>query len=277
MRFADSAGEETPGRPAPTGRRWRALFLSDLHLGSRACQSGALKDFLRHHDADTIYLVGDIVDGWRLKAGWYWPPAHNDIFLTLTGAAKNGRRVVYVPGNHDDFLRGYQGTHFAGVEVCDQTIHRAADGRRYLILHGDVCDPLVQRVRRLHVVGYRADRTISALDSGINHVRRRLGLSHRSVSQWAKFKVKTTLRYLSDFERALAALAREQGADGVICGHVHHPAISERFGIRYVNCGDWVASCTAVAEGDDGRFEIIRWRSDAGPLGAAAPTQARAA
>lgn len=251
------------------------MFLSDLHLGSRGCRSGDLIDFLSHNDADTIYLVGDVLDAWRLSSQWYWPPAHDRVLRALTGAARAGRRVVYLPGNHDDFLRGYGGAHFAGVEVLDRTIHVAADGRRYLVIHGDVCDPLVASTRRIHRVGYRAERTVLALDSGFNLLRRRLGLPRRSMTQWAKHKLKTSLRYISEYERAIADLARSHAVDGVICGHVHHAAMHGELGVAYLNCGDWVESCTAIVE-DDGRFEIIRWRA-AHEARAVAPAQARAA
>lgn len=277
MRFANG----WPGAPSDdiSVRRWRTLFLSDLHLGSRACQSAAIAAFLRRNDAETIYLVGDIVDGWRLKADWYWPPQHNEVFLTFADAARRGVRVIYVPGNHDDFLRDLYGSHFAGIEVRDTDIHEAADGKRYFVVHGDVCDPIVKRTRRLHVVGYRANRTITVLDNGINHVRRRFGLPYRSMSQWAKLRVKTSLGYLSDFEQAVTRLAREleQDVDGVICGHVHHAAISDTHGIRYVNCGDWVESCTAIAERSDGRMEILQWRADASVARSAPLTRAQAA
>jgi UDP-2,3-diacylglucosamine pyrophosphatase LpxH len=264
MRFVQETGSRTGNRTdgvwrpqAP--RNHRALFLSDIHLGSRACRSDRLIEFLRHHRADAIYLVGDIVDGWRLRADWYWPTAHHEILRELLHAAQQGVRVTYVPGNHDEFLRDYCGTHFAGIEVVDSTIHTAADGRRYIVLHGDRFDRLVDRTRRLAPIAHRANLTVIAVNSGFNRMRRWLGLPSWSLLQWAKHKFKTASSYLGDFERSLAELAHELAADGVICGHVHHAAIHEQFGIRYINCGDWVESCTAVAECHDGRFEILRW------------------
>ena len=251
-----------PQRLSPQ-RPLRALFLSDIHLGSRACRSDQLIAFLRHHRADAIYLVGDIVDAWRLRANWYWPPAHDEVLQELLQAALRGTRVIYVPGNHDDFLRDYCGIHFAGIEVVDSTIHTAADGRRYVVTHGDRFDRLVERTRRLAPMAHRADLTVLAVNSGLNRLRRLLGLPSSSLIQWIKHKFKTASRYISEFEKSLAHLAHQEAVDGVICGHVHHATIHDQFGVRYINCGDWVESCTAVAESHDGRFEILRWFDDA--------------
>ncbi len=186
MRFVEESGSQTGGDaagawPVPTPREFRALFLSDLHLGSRACRSDRLIEFLRHHRADAIYLVGDIVDGWRLRASWYWPPAHDEILQELLHAAQQGVRVTYVPGNHDEFLRDYCGIHFAGIEVVDSTIHTAADGRRYVVTHGDRFDRLVDRTRRLAPIAHRANLTVIAVNSGFNRMRRLLGLSSWSL------------------------------------------------------------------------------------------------
>jgi UDP-2,3-diacylglucosamine pyrophosphatase LpxH len=258
MRFALDASQADGTRPMPPPRKLRALFLSDIHLGSRACRSDRLIEFLRRHRADVIYLVGDIVDGWRLRANWYWPAAHDEILRELLCAAQRGVRVIYIPGNHDEFLRDYCGTHFAGIEVVDSTVHTAADGRRYIVVHGDRFDRLIHRTRRLAPIAHRANLTVIAVNSGFNRMRRLLGLPWWSPLQWAKHKFKTASSYLGDFERSLAELAHQQAVDGVICGHVHHAAIHEEFGIRYINCGDWVESCTAVAECHDGRFELLR-------------------
>jgi UDP-2,3-diacylglucosamine pyrophosphatase LpxH len=255
------------------GRRsLRALFLSDLHLGSRACRSDRLIEFLRTHHADAIYLVGDIVDGWRLRVDWYWPPAHDEVLRELVQAAGRGTRVIYLPGNHDEFLRDYCGIHFAGIEVVDRVIYTAVDGRRYVVTHGDLYDRLVERTRRLGPMAHRADRTVTAVNTGFNRMRRMLGLPYWSLVRWIKDKIKSATSYLGEFERSLAALARQEAVDGVICGHVHHATIHEEFGIRYINCGDWVESCcTAVGESHDGRFEILRCRGEAArePRGAA--------
>jgi UDP-2,3-diacylglucosamine pyrophosphatase LpxH len=240
-------------------RCFRTLFISDVHLGAKGCQADRLLDFLRWHDADTIYLVGDIVDGWQLRSGWYWPQAHNDVVQKILRKARKGSRVVYVPGNHDEFLRDYYGTHFGGIEVTETAMHQGADGRRYLVIHGDVFDFVVTQARWLAHVGDRAYDLAILVNRWFNAVRRRLGFPYWSLSQWAKLKVKNAVSYIGEFEKTLAAEAARHGADGVICGHIHCAAIHDDFGLRYVNCGDWVESCTAIAEHADGRMEIIVW------------------
>src|SRR5215813_9232398 len=223
-----------------SGRRFRALFISDVHLGSRGCQADQLLDFLRFHDADTIYLVGDIVDGWQLRTAWYWPQAHNDVVQKL--------------------LRGdYYGTHFGGIEVTETAVHEGADGKRYLVIHGDHFDLVVTQARWLALIGGKAYDWAVELNRVFNAVRRRLGFPYWSLSQWAKLKVKNAVNFIGEFEKTLAAEAKRRDADGVICGHIHHAAIHDNFGVRYINCGDWVESCTAIAEHADGRFEVIVW------------------
>jgi UDP-2,3-diacylglucosamine pyrophosphatase LpxH len=252
-------------------RRFRALFISDVHLGTKGCQADRLLDFLRYHDADTIYLVGDIVDGWQLKTSWYWPQQHNDVVQKLLRKARKGTRIVYVPGNHDEFLRGYYGTHFGGIDVCETTIHEAADGRRFLVIHGDHFDLVVTQARWLAHLGDKAYAAAIALNTIYNRIRRMLGFPYWSLSKWAKHKVKNAVNYIGEFEKTLAAEARRHGATGVICGHIHHAVMHDDFGVRYVNCGDWVESCTAVAEHADGRFEIIDWSQAPQRLEAPAP------
>jgi UDP-2,3-diacylglucosamine pyrophosphatase LpxH len=240
-------------------RRFRALFISDVHLGARVCQADRLLDFLRCHDAETIYLVGDIVDGWQLRSGWHWPQSHNDVVQKLLRKARKGTRVVYLPGNHDEFLRDYYGTHFGGIEVVETAIHRAVDGLRYLVVHGDVFDLVVKHARWLALLGDTAYELAIFVNRYFNAIRRRLGFPYWSLSQWAKHKVKNAVNYIGAFEETLAAEARRCDVDGVICGHIHKAAIRDDFGIRYMNCGDWVESCTALAERADGHFEIITW------------------
>jgi UDP-2,3-diacylglucosamine pyrophosphatase LpxH len=245
-------------RDEPETRRFRTLFISDVHLGARGCQAELLLDFLRHHDADTIYLVGDIVDGRKLRSVWYWPQAHNDVVQKLLRKARKGARLVYIPGNHDEFLRDYLGTHFGGIEVVEQALHTTADGKRYLVVHGDLFDVVIRHARWLAFVGDGAYGLAIRLNTIFNTVRRAFGLTYWSLSQWAKLKVKNAVSFIVDFETVLAAEAQRHGVDGVICGHIHHAAI--RGGdVANINCGDWVESCTAIAEHEDGRFEIIRW------------------
>ena len=240
-------------------RQFRALFLSDVHLGTKGCQADRLLDFLRHHEADVIYLVGDIVDGWQLKSNWYWPQSHNDVVQKILRQARKGVRVVYVPGNHDEFLRDYYGTHFGGIEVVETAIHRAADGRSYLVIHGDHFDLVVKHARWVALLGDHAYDAAIVLNRVFNSVRRHLGFPYWSLSQWLKLKVKNAVSYIGKYEHVLVDEAHRRGVDGVICGHIHHAAVHDDFGVRYINCGDWVESCTAIAEHQDGRFELIRW------------------
>jgi UDP-2,3-diacylglucosamine pyrophosphatase LpxH len=240
-------------------RRYRSLFLSDIHLGTKGAQADALLEFLKEHDADTIYLVGDIVDGWRLKSGWYWPQSHNDVVQKLLRKARKGSRIIYVPGNHDEFLRDFYGTHFGGIEVCETTVHVAADGRRYLVIHGDVFDMVVRHAKWLAFLGDWAYEIALAVSTRINWVRRKLGFTYWSLSAWAKRTVKNAVNYIGRFEETLAAEAERHGVDGVICGHIHSAAMRDFDGFTYINTGDWVESCTALVEHEDGRMEIIHW------------------
>ena len=245
---------------SPHGNRhFRSLFISDVHLGTRGCQAERLLDFLRYHDADAIYLVGDIVDGWQLRSNWYWPQTHNDVVQKLLRKGRKGARLIYVPGNHDEFLRGYYGTHFGGIEVVESIIHEAPDGRRYLVIHGDIFDLVVTQARWLALLGDKAYEFAIVVNRLFNAARRRLGFPYWSLSQWAKLKVKNAVSYIGEFEKTLVAEAQRNHVDGVICGHIHKAAIHDDFGIRYINCGDWVESCTAIAEHQDGRLEIITW------------------
>ncbi|MCG6122466.1 MAG: UDP-2,3-diacylglucosamine diphosphatase [Microvirga sp.] len=244
------------------GRRVRTLFLSDLHLGTRDCQADLLLDFLRKVDADIIYLVGDIVDGWKLKSGWYWPQTHNDVVQKLLRKVRKGARLIYVPGNHDEFLRDYVGGAFGGIEICERALHETVDGRRLLVIHGDEFDLVVKHARWLAYLGDGAYSSALFLNTYINIVRRRMGLTYWSLSAWAKGKVKNAVNFISRFEEFLVSEARRHGADGVVCGHIHHAAIREIQGVTYLNTGDWVESCTAIVENYDGRLELIRWADE---------------
>jgi UDP-2,3-diacylglucosamine pyrophosphatase LpxH len=241
------------------GRHVRALFVSDLHLGTRGCQADLFLDFLRHHEADTIYLVGDIVDGWRLRSGWYWPESHNTIVQKLLRQARRGTRIVYVPGNHDDFARDYAGLIFGGIEIAREALHVTADGRRFHVTHGDEFDIVVRHARWLAFLGDRAYTAALFVNTQFNRVRRCLGLPYWSLSAWAKLKVKNAVNFIGAFERALTDQAAQRNYDGVICGHIHHAMIRPLNGITYVNIGDFVESCTAVVEDDHGTLELVWW------------------
>ena len=257
----------------PSIRRFRTLFISDTHLGSKAARTDYLIDFLRSTEAETIILVGDIVDGWRLKRSWYWPQACNDVVQKLLRKARKGTRIIYIPGNHDEFMRDFPGLHFGGIEVAGRHMHESADGRRYLVLHGDEFDVVVRNARLLAYLGDWAYDMAIAINVVLSAVRRRLGLPYWSFSAWAKLQVKHAVNFIGEFQRVVAEEARRENADGVICGHIHHAVIDDIGGIRYINTGDWVESCTAVAEHFDGTMELITWRP---PRGVAATREMRA-
>lgn len=240
-------------------QRVRTLFISDVHLGTKGCQAEKLLDLLRIYDADVMYLIGDIVDGWQLKSGWYWPQSHNDVAQKLLRKARKGTRVIYIPGNHDEFLRDFYGTHFGGIEVLEDTVHVAADGKRYLIIHGDLFDVVIQHARWLALLGNKSYDLAISVNTNFNRIRRAFGLPYWSLSKWLKLKVKNAVNFIGEFERTLKGEAQRHRVDGVICGHIHHAVIREDEGITYVNCGDWVESCTAVVEHFDGRLEIVEW------------------
>ncbi|MEZ5773886.1 MAG: UDP-2,3-diacylglucosamine diphosphatase [Hyphomicrobiaceae bacterium] len=260
-------GQSTrPGREADDGtlpgdrkRRYRTLFISDIHLGTKACQAEMLLDFLRCHEAETYYLVGDIVDFWQIKRRAHWPQSHNDVVQKLLRKARKGARMVYIPGNHDEALRSYCGMSFGGVDLVEKAIHETADGRRLLIIHGDEFDVVVRYAKWLAFLGDWAYVTALFVNTRFNWLRRRAGLSYWSLSAWLKHKVKQAVNYIGDFERAVATSAARHNADGVVCGHIHHAAMRDMHGTLYVNLGDWVESATAVGETMDGKLEVIRW------------------
>ena len=242
----------------------RAVFISDIHLGTAGCQAEALLDFLRHHPSDTLYLVGDIVDGWQLRRKWFWPQAHNDVVQKLLKRARKGCRVVFVPGNHDEFARQFDGHDFGGVEVRNEAVHTTADGRRLWVVHGDHFDGVIQCAKWLAYVGDNLYEFTLRLNRHLNSLRARLGLPYWSLSQYLKHKVKSALNYVTDFERAVAAEARQRGFDGVVCGHIHRAEMRTIDGTLYCNDGDWVESLTALVEQRDGTLALVHWRPSAG-------------
>ncbi|HEX3430050.1 MAG TPA: UDP-2,3-diacylglucosamine diphosphatase [Rhizomicrobium sp.] len=246
-----------------SARRYRALFISDVHLGTRGCKAEMLADFLARNSCETLFLVGDIVDGWRLRRRWYWPEAHNRVIAEILHKLDSGTRVVYVPGNHDEMLRPYCGRLISGVELLYETVHETADGRRLLVIHGDRFDAVIAYARWLAYLGDGAYTLALHLNEAFNGLRRIFGLEYWSLSGFLKRKVKNALEYICRFEAAAAREARNRGFDGVICGHIHQAAIKTIEGVLYINDGDWVESCTALAEDTYGHLEILCWSSAA--------------
>jgi UDP-2,3-diacylglucosamine pyrophosphatase LpxH len=258
MRLPDGLDRDPrPGTPA--AHRYRAIWLSDIHLGTRGCKAEFLLDFLKHTESDYLYLVGDIVDGWRMRKSWYWPQSHNDVVQKLLRKARKGTQVTYVPGNHDEALRDYLDMQFGGVHVVGETMHTTADGRRLLIVHGDDFDGIVRYAKWLAFLGDSAYSAALALNHWFNKIRLRLGYPYWSLSAFLKNKVKNAVSYVSEFEHAVAAEAKRRGADGVVCGHIHKAEIRDIDGILYCNDGDWVESCTALVEDFTGQLTIVHW------------------
>ncbi|WP_448587021.1 UDP-2,3-diacylglucosamine diphosphatase [Thermaurantiacus sp.] len=239
--------------------RVRTVWISDTHLGTPGCNADLLLDFLRSVRCDTLYLVGDIIDGWRLKRGWYWPTRHNDVVRRVMKMAKKGTRVVYVPGNHDEVLRDFVGLTFGDIELVAEAVHLTADGRQLLVLHGDEFDGVVLYARWLAFLGDHAYALLLKLNIWFNAARRQLGLPYWSLSAFLKHRVKRAVEFISRFEEAVAHAAALRGADGVVCGHIHSAEIRQFGRITYYNDGDWVESCTALVEHHDGRMEILDW------------------
>lgn len=252
-------------------RRYRTIWISDVHLGTRGCKADYLLDFLKRTESDHLYLVGDIVDGWRLRRSWYWPQAHNDVVQKILRKARKGTNVVFIPGNHDEFARAYTEHNFGDITVAHQAVHVTADGRRLLVLHGDAFDGVVKYAKWLAHLGDWAYTLALSANHWFNLVRRRLGYSYWSLSAYLKHKVKNAVQFIDDYETTIVEEARRQGVDGVVCGHIHHAELRQVDGITYANDGDWVESCTALVEHADGRLEILNWLA-ASPLSLAAPS-----
>ena len=266
--------------PEPKGfrpkRKYRTVWISDIHLGTRGCNAAMLVDFLRSFEAETLYLVGDIVDGWRLRRGWYWPDAHNEVVRRVLKMAHRGTRVVFVAGNHDEMLRDYAGMSFGGVELVLEAIHTTADGRRLLVTHGDSFDAVVLYHKWLAFLGDKAYSAVMRLNIGYNAIRRRLKLPYWSLSAYLKKRVKNAVQYICSYEEAVAHEAIARGLDGIVCGHIHCAEIRAIGPITYYNDGDWVESCTALVEDARGVITILDWAAECAARSASAAAQVSA-
>ncbi|HEX3487113.1 MAG TPA: UDP-2,3-diacylglucosamine diphosphatase [Micropepsaceae bacterium] len=253
----------TPRPPTPKPsqrlRRHRTIFISDTHLGTRGCKAELLADFLVHNECQTLYLVGDIIDGWRLKESWYWSQAHSAVVNLILKKVQEGTRVIYVPGNHDEVFRDYCGVSLAGVELKHDAVHETADGFTLWVVHGDHFDSIVTYARWLARLGDKAYDFALVLNDWFNFIRRTLGMPYWSLSAYLKRRVKNAASFISNFEHTLAREARNRGLDGVVSGHIHHAETKRIDGVLYCNDGDWVESCTALTEDALGRLEIVHW------------------
>ena len=255
-------------------RRYRTIWISDIHLGTRGCNAVMLLDFLRSVECDVLYLVGDILDGWRLRKGWYWPDAHNEVVRRILKMAHGGTRVILIAGNHDEMLRPYAGMNFGGVEVALDAVHLTADGRRLLVTHGDSFDSVVLYARWLAFLGDKAYSVLLRLNVVLNVVRRRLHLPYWSLSAYLKKRVKNAVQFIGAYEEAVAHAARDCHVDGVVCGHIHSAEIRQIGDITYYNDGDWVESCTALVEAADGTISLVDWAEECRLRAAKAPATA---
>jgi len=243
-------------------RRYRTVFLSDIHLGTRGCRADFLLDFLRRTECERLYLVGDVVDGWRLRKSWYWTEEFDEVVRHIMQMARNGTDVTYIPGNHDEMFRDWLGLEIAGIRLVREAVHETVDGRRILVIHGDEFDGVIRYAKFLAFLGDWAYDWALVANRWFNEGRRRLGYPYWSLSQWLKRQVKEAVKAIDRFELALANEARRRGLDGVVCGHIHHAEMRTVQGVLYMNDGDWVESCTALVEHADGRFELVDWVRD---------------
>ncbi len=246
-------------------KTYRTIFISDVHLGTKDCKAEALNNFLKHNTCDTLYLVGDIIDAWKIQQNrWRWKQSHTNVIRRILGHAKRGTRVVYVAGNHDEFLRPLipYGIGFGQVEIVNQAEHIGRDGRHYLVTHGDLFDGITRITPWLSFLGDKLYDFVLNLNSRFNWIRHRLGFGYWSLSKFLKYRVKRAVDFVFQFERNLAAYCKKRGFDGVICGHIHHAEIRDIDGIRYMNDGDWVESMTALVEHHSGEWQIVTWTQE---------------
>jgi UDP-2,3-diacylglucosamine pyrophosphatase LpxH len=257
--------------------RFRTIWISDVHLGTPGCNASMLLDFLRSVECETLYLVGDIIDGWRLRKGWYWPDAHNEVIRRILKMAHKGTTVVYITGNHDEMLRDYAGLGFGGIHLANEAVHSTADGRRLLVTHGDAFDGVVLYARWLAFLGDQAYYMMLKANQVFNRARKLMGMPYWSLSAYLKKRVKNAVQFVYDFEDAVAHEAANRGLDGVVCGHIHTAEIRQIGAITYYNDGDWVESCTALTESADGTMAILDWPAHVRGDVAAAPASVVAA
>ncbi len=247
--------------------RYRSVWISDVHLGTKGCKASHLLEFLNHIECDFLYLVGDIIDLWKFRSGFYWPNSHNEVVRKFIALARKGTRVIYIPGNHDELFRNYTDIHFNGIDIQKQVIHRMYDGREFLVLHGDEFDSIVCHNRSLAYIGGEAYEWLLVVNRWFNAIRTRFGYKYWSLSAFLKHKVKNIVHFMDNYQHILSLEAQKQQVDGIICGHIHHAGISTMESQKtYCNCGDWVESCTALTEDDSGQLRIIHWLEESQQL-----------
>lgn len=257
--FLNTGKFKSPGHPKKHTTRYRTIWISDIHLGTSGCQAARLLEFLQATESETLYLVGDIIDGWQLKRRWFWDQTHNNVVQNVLKKAKKGTRVIFIPGNHDESVRQFIGLDFGGIQIRDELVHVTAQGKQMLVLHGDRFDGVIACAKWLAYVGDSLYTVVLKFNQVFNTWRARSGLPYWSLSQYLKLKVKNAVSYISSFEHALAAEAKKKGVDGVICGHIHKPEIRDINGTLYCNDGDWVESLSALVEEKSGELRLVTW------------------
>ena len=238
---------------------YRSIWISDFHLGTRGCQSELLLEFIKHTQSEKLYLVGDIIDGWALKNTWYWPQSHNDVVQKILRKARHGAEVFYISGNHDEVMRGFVPVNFGGVSILNQVIHETVDKKKYLVVHGDQFDGIIQCAKWLAMLGSITYDFLIYFNRYINFFRKKLGYEYWSLSNYLKFTVKNAVKFVSEYEKLVCNYAKQFKVEGIICGHIHHANMQSMNGTHYINDGDWVESCTALVEHFDGKLELINW------------------
>jgi UDP-2,3-diacylglucosamine pyrophosphatase LpxH len=242
--------------------KYRSIFISDVHLGTRSCKAELLNNFLKHNKCDNLYLIGDIIDGWKIQQNkWRWQQSHTNVIRRILGHAKRGTKVVYLTGNHDEFFRPLipYGLHFGNVKLLNHTCHVGVDGKKYLVVHGDMFDGITRLAPWLTILGDKAYDFVLNLNTHFNAIRRRLGFNYWSLSRYLKQRVKKAVDFIFQFEKNITNYCRKKGYQGVICGHIHSPQIKQINDIIYMNDGDWVESCSAIVEHETGEWEIVYW------------------
>jgi len=224
-------------------------------------QANLLLEFLKSFECEKLYLVGDIIDGWSLGRSFYWPQDHNDVIQKFLRRARKNTRVIYIPGNHDEFLRAFGEHQFGNVELLRNDTHIGVDGKKYIVMHGDEFDAVINNIKWLSHLGAWAYDVSISLNIIVSKIRSWFGLPYWSVSAWLKYKVKEAVNFIGNYEQNLSAYAKSKEANGIICGHIHHANIRKIDDVVYMNCGDWVESCTALVEHLDGTWEIIVWKN----------------
>ena len=237
----------------------RSVFVSDVHLGTRDAHAKQLNEFLKAHEFERLYLVGDIFDGWRMRSNIYWTPAFNRLLRRVLKLSKRGVQIVYITGNHDEFLRRFAGNRFENIQLCNRAVHTTADGRRLLVIHGDQFENKTGCTAWIKWIGDYGYPVLMTMNRLANWVRRRTGRGHFSLAGYLKAHLSRAQQHIEQYESAAAHAAAGAGYDGVVCGHIHHPATKRLAGVEYFNTGDWVENLSAIVERDCGRMELVFW------------------